>query len=104
MKIAKNIFFVVFGLFVGILLVVNITRVSTNQVTFSSLLSYISNAPRVFTDFTIQDFTIVGSWGILNGLKDFLNLFAQLFGFIISLGKSLVNLLVYAFYFVAFLF
>lgn len=103
---AKSILlFVASSIFVLLLIIALIRNVNGyNHISFSSFLDYLSNSPKVIPLLSISDFTITGSWGLFEFLRNFLNIFTQLFGIIIWFGSSIINIFLYAFYFLRYIF
>lgn len=102
---AKNILFFVFGCVLIVLLSASLIRNSNNSssISFTSFLEYLSNSPDFSLSVSISDFRIVADWGFFNSLRDFFNIFTVSFGFIVWFFTSVVNCLIYAFYFLRFL-
>jgi len=103
----RNILFLVLGIFFTFLLFVALIRNVNGgftHITFSGLLEYLQNSPTLIPNFAISDFTIISDWGFLDGLRNFLNIFTQIFGLIVWFAKNAINGLLYVFYFVRFIF
>lgn len=95
----------ILGFALVILLTISLFRTLSNTSTdlsFTGMLNYFSSVPSMqFVN--IADFTIVADWGIFNFLKNFLNLFAYLFGFSIWFSQNIYNLILWLFYMVRYL-
>lgn len=103
---AKNIILFVGSSLLILLLFIALIRNANGyeHITFTNFLDYISESPKVIPTLSISDFAITGSWGVFNDLKNFLNIFTQLFGIIVWFGSSILNIFLYAFYFLKFIF
>lgn len=75
----------------------------TYSLTLSGLLEYLSNAPNITPTFSLNSFTIYSSWGVFNGLRDFINIFANLSAFAVWFSLLIFNAIRYVGYFFAFL-
>lgn len=71
---------------------------------FSSFLEFCSNLKSFSIDTSAISFTIDNSWGVFNFLRDFFNGFSKIFTYAVFLFNQLLNLLYFAFQFIAFLF
>ena len=56
-----------------------------------------------FVNFSIGDYTITADWGLINGLRDFFNVFMSLVGILVFTAKSLINSLAVVFKLVGFI-
>lgn len=72
--------------------------------TFRSFLEMLQNAPSIESDFTIDSLTITGDWGVFNFLKTFLNWNLKPIAFVLFLVKNLINVLMFLFYFLSYIF
>lgn len=75
-----------------------------NIPTFGGLLSALEDVPTVSFVDTFNDLTIRSSWGAFNFLRNFFNWFTSMLSIGTWLAQSFINLLVYAFYFVKYVF
>lgn len=93
-------------IFIGILFlrVFWVLRGSSNTVNFTGFLEFLSNLNSVDVSISVADFSIGGDWGVFEFLRNFFNIFAQLFGVIVWLFSNIVNLINYLWQFVLFLF
>ncbi len=73
-------------------------------VSFSSFLNWLGSVDSFSINVSISDFMIYSSWGAFNFLRDFLNIFAGMFGVIVYLCSNLINLIIFAGQFLRFLF
>lgn len=98
----------IMGIFLFILLLsvlaTYIKTGTTDTFTFKSLLEIFSNSPMVDVSWSNVDLTIYADWGVFNFLKSFLNWFAQIFEFLVTIVGMLWQGLNYMFYFVRTLF
>lgn len=103
---AKNIILFTGSFIMILLLFIALIRNAQGwqHLTFSGFLEYLTTSPTIIPSFSITDFAIVSDWGLFNGLKDFLNIFTQLFGIIVWVCSSIINVLLYLFYFLRFIF
>lgn len=105
-KKVPNPLFLVFGIILMFLIATALIRQSAglSDISFGGFLNYISNTPSFIPRLNITKFGIVGDWGLFEGLKNFFNIFAKMFGIIIYLGESLLNMLLTLFYFLRYIF
>lgn len=76
---------------------------NTAPPTFTGLVEYMQDAPQVnFGKFS--DYRITSSWGAFNFLRNFFNWFTSMISIGVWLAQSFINLLLYAVYFVQYLF
>lgn len=73
-------------------------------ITFKSLLDYLTTVPNLTPSFYLVDFTIAGSWGNFNFLRDFLNIFASFFGVTFAVFGFLIQGFIFIFWCVRFFF
>jgi len=97
----SNVFLRVCFILCLILLIINVFafvlfNTSDHVITFSEFLDRLEEAPGDYPDLnsTIHDFNITEDWGVLNGLRDFLNIFADVFGFIVWIGAIFTKLII----------
>lgn len=102
---ADNFLSIVIVIFT-ILFVVSYVRslLGASDITFASFLEFIQSVPEVSFASTFIDLTIVGDWGIFEFLRNFLNIFTNIFSVLIFLFGGLVQILLYAVYIVRYLF
>lgn len=102
-KLPHIITSLLFG-FVVVIIVVNVFRRANSGVdlSFNGFLSMLSNSNSYSINVNISDFSINADWGLLNGLKNFFNVFANIFGVVVWLGSNLLNLVLFLGQFVAF--
>lgn len=102
----KKVIYRVLFLFLMAVLIVSLFRriLGGNSLTFNGLLDYLSNTQGVSIDINISNFSIGGNWGIVDGLRQFFNIFAKLFGVLVWLGSNLINLILFLAQFVSFVF
>ena len=101
-----HVLFLVLSTFVLILLVVNFFRSANNStnINISSFLNFISNSNIPHIEFSINSFQIAGEWVILDGLRQFINILGSVFGSAVYMAVSVVNIIIYCVYFLAFIF
>lgn len=103
-RIILHILFV----FVVCLIVINIFRsvngFAGSSFGFNNLLSNLSRTDTLQLRFDISSFQIGGDWGIVDGVRQFFNAFATIFGVLIWLGTNLINLILFLAQFVRILF
>ena len=89
----------VFALIFICLLILMVVKAASGKspVTFTSLLEFLSTIDRPFVNFAISDYSITADWGLLNGLRNFFNIFMSIFGIGVFTAKSLVNVLAFLF-------
>lgn len=100
-------FFRILGLIFCIILFVRLfwsVRSNSSSLTFTGLLDWFSNLNSLDISINVSNYEISGDWGIFNGFKNFLNIFAKAFGVIVWLFANLLNLLLYCISFLQFLF
>lgn len=87
-----------------VVLIGSIIRIVFNSsaFSFSSFLQYITNVPQLSISY-VEIFNIGGDWGIVDGLRRFLNNIMSIANFGVWFTKQLLNGLSYIFYFVKFL-
>lgn len=76
---------------------------SGEDLSFTSFLNWLGDLDSFTINISISDFFIYGNWGILDGLRNFFNIFAQLFGVIVYMGSNAINLIIFAGQFIGFL-
>lgn len=74
-----------------------------SPISFTGLLEYLSSINRPFVNFAISDYTITADWGLINGLRDIINVIMSVVGVAVFIGKSLVNSFAYLFQILGFL-
>lgn len=99
-----NIVISVLMIIFSVVLIGSVIRIVFNSSSFSfgSFLQYITNAPQ-FNISYVDIFKIGGDWGIIDGLRNFLNSIMSIANFGVWFTKQLLNGLSYIFYFVKFL-
>ena len=108
MKKTSSIPFVnILLIFVCILLIVNFFRATTEvgSISFYSLLQTFGAANETLIPFTsrLLNITIGGDWGLLNGLRDFFNIFGSIFSVAIFLSQNILASINFVVNFVALL-
>lgn len=100
-----RIFFYILTLILTIVLIFSIIRVSfgADTISFRSFLEYTSTTPSVDISY-IEYVKIGGDWGLIDGLRTFLNYIMTIVNVALWLCKNVANLLVFVFYYVRFLF
>lgn len=98
-----SLLIIVFSLILLVCLFRALTN-STGTLTFTGFLERLSSFSAPFPDLRILDNTIKNSWGIFDGLRDFINIFIQLFDFTLFLAKSMTNIASYVFDMIKFFF
>ena len=95
----------VFAIIFAVLLVIMVVKTASGNppVTFTSLLEFLSTIERPFVNFSIGDYTITADWGLINGLRDFFNVFMSLVGILVFTAKSLIHSLAVVFKLVGFI-
>lgn len=90
-----------------ILLIVMIFRKFTgnnNTPTFTSFLDMLTNVKTPSIPFVNFSFTVLGDWGVFNFLRDFLNVFVDLFNVILFLVNGIISLFQYVTSFITWLY
>lgn len=90
-----------------ILLAVMIFRKFTgnnNTPTFTSFLDMLTNIETPTIPFVNYSFTTLGDWGVFNWLRDFLNVFVDLFNVILFLVNGIISLFQYVTNFILWLY
>lgn len=90
-----------------ILLAVMIFRKFTgnnNIPTFTSFLEMLTNIETPTIPFVNYSFTSLGDWGVFNWLRDFLNVFVDLFNVILFLVNGIISLFQYVTNFIMWLY
>lgn len=102
-KFYASIFFRILGIILALLLVINVFRNVFNagsasvQVNFTGLLNSLSSYPQIsFTNY-LNSYVITADWGLLNGLRNFFNIFAHMIGLIVFLAVNLTSMLSFVF-------
>lgn len=98
------IFRVIFIIFCAIL-ISNIikTLFSSNTVTFTSFLNYITSVPQISTNFSMETIYISTDWGVFDFVRIFLNTIMMPINLSVFISRNLWNCLLYIIYFVRFL-
>ena len=101
-----RVFIRVIFIIICVLLIFNFARkLSFNtDLSFSAFLNLLGSVDSFDIKVNISSFTINGDWGLFDGFRNFLNIFANLFGVIVYLGANLVNLFVFIGQFLTFMF
>lgn len=102
----KKIIYHVLFLFLLVILIISLFRrvLGGSYISFNGFLDYLSSVHGVSVDINISDFSIPGNWGVIDGLRQFFNIFAKMFGVIVWLASNLVNLILFVAQFVSFVF
>lgn len=102
---ADNFLSIVIVIFT-ILFIVSYVRSLTgaSEITFTSFLEFIQTVPEISFANSFIDLTILGDWGIFDFLRNFLNVFTNIFSVLIYLFGGLVQLLTYLVYLLRYLF
>lgn len=90
-----------------VLIVVTLYSILTGgdrTMTFRGFLDWISNFKPIFPDLAFVSNEIVDSWGLFDGLKNFINIFIDIFDFALYCVKSALNLVSYITSIIAFMF
>ena len=66
----------------------------TRGPTFSGFLEFMSNT-KYLVDMSYVDYSIGGHWFGIDGLREFINLFIQIFNYLVFLCKAFINCLHY---------
>lgn len=97
-----NILFSVFSILFAIVLIVNLYKSASGQgsVTFTGMLQWLQNFSVGFQVPNLSNaigiFLIRGDWGIVDGLRQFFNLFSTLFGVGYYIVMNLIYTLTFA--------
>lgn len=97
-----NVILSVLAIFACIILCINFYK-GNNALTFTSFLNFIQSTPNVGLSYSISDLTISGDWGILDKIREFLNILTTPLSMILYLAVAIINALVYLFYFLKFI-
>lgn len=102
----KSLFFSIFSIIFITLFLIAFVRFSLNAepVTFSSLLLILENAPTIDFSSVLDFFQINGYWGLFEFLRNFLNSFGAVLGFLSFVVLNLFNMLLFLLYFYKFVF
>lgn len=92
-----------FAFVVCVAIVFNVLR-NGDTLTFTSFLQFLSEQGQNFNFVSFVDYSITSDWLVFNFLRDFLNIFIQIFNVAIYLSKLFIQLIVFTFNFVKFLF
>lgn len=80
-------------------------RGSSNTLNFTGFLKFLSNLNSVdIGAVNINSFVVGGDWGVFNFLRNFFNIFANLFGVVVWLSANVINVIRYLVAFIQFLF
>ena len=97
----------ILSLVFSILLLVMIFRKFTgnsNTPTFTSFLDMLTNVKTPSIPFVNYSFSALGDWGVFNFLRDFLNVFVDLFNVILFLVNGIMSLFQYVVSFLGWLY
>lgn len=97
----------ILSLIFSILLLVMIFRKFTGNnttPTFTSFLEMLTNVKTPSIPFVNYSFSSLGDWGVFNFLRDFLNVFVDLFNVILFLVNGIMSLFQYVVSFVSWLY
>lgn len=101
----KIIVSVLFMFLFAILVINLIRRVNSGvDISFNGFLVMLQSTRGYSITINISDFAIGGSWGVFDGLRQFFNVFANLFGVLVWLGANLINLILFLGQFLSFIF
>lgn len=101
LRTTGSILSVIFGTILLILLVVNLykTALGMPTITFSSTLEWLSTINMPFEvpnmQSIIRSLTITSDWGILQGLRDFINILGTALSVLVWLGSNLVYCIIF---------
>lgn len=101
-----NFFSLILVILIGVSLIRILKSGSGDVVTFGSLLDLLRDAPQISSDVLtfVEQIEIISDWGIFNFLRDFINDLVDLWSVLIWLGSSIVDLIIYIFYFLRWIF
>lgn len=104
-SMGKMIVRVVF-IITAVLLILNFSRKLRGgaDLSFSAFLNWLGNVKSFDIKLNISAWTIGGDWGIIDGLRKFLNMFGNLFGVTFYLCANLISLLIFLCKFIGFIF
>lgn len=98
----------IFTLILFVLIIVFLARLftgSTEFPTFYNLLNVLSEMPQIEFDMTsLVNLTIGGNWGVIDGLRVFINLIISVINFLVYCIGGLVQVLVFVTYFLGWAF
>lgn len=102
-KGANIILSVLVILFCGVLIFSIIKIVFGGQMfTLGGFLDFVSHSPQLNVTF-VEYFSIGGDWGIVDGLRKFLNIIMSVLNYGVWFGRQAINTIIYCFYFLRFL-
>ena len=86
-------------------LIVSVIRVAFdfNPISFSGFLDYVSKTPSIDISYYTY-LSIGGDWGVIDGLRVFLNYIMVIINVLLWLCKNVANLMLFVVYYVRFLF
>lgn len=101
-----NFFSLILVILIGVSLIRILKGGSGDIVTFGSLLDLLRDAPQISSEVLtfVEQIEIIGDWGVFNFLRDFINDLVDLWSVLIWLGSSIVDLIIYIFYFLRWIF
>lgn len=98
----------IFTLILFVLIIVFLARLftgSTEFPTFYNLLNVLSETPQIEFDMSsLVNLTIGGDWGVIDGLRVFINLIMSVINFLVYCIGGLVQVLVFVTYFLGWAF
>lgn len=101
LRTTGSILSVIFGTILLVLLVVNLykTALGMPTITFTSTLEWLSTINMPFEvpnmQSIIRSLTITADWGILQGLRDFINILGTALSVLVWLGSNLVYCIIF---------
>lgn len=100
-----KLIFSILALILSILLIFSTIRIAfgSSSLSFTSFLNYSANTPKINVSY-VEYLNIGGDWGIIDGLRRFLNVIMSIFNIGIWLCKNIGSFLAFVFYYVNLLF
>lgn len=100
-----KLIFSILSLIICIILIFSVIRIAfgSTSLSFTSILNYSANTPQIDVSY-IQYLNIGGDWGVVDGIRRFLNSIMSIFNIGIWMCKNIANLLLFIFYYVSLLF
>lgn len=105
-ELSSRFLLVTIGILVLILVCISFIKKANglDALSFRSFLTWLGSVNSMPIRVNISDYSIVADWGLLNGLRDFFNIFSTLFGVLVYCCANLINLLIFMSQFLVFIF
>lgn len=101
-----NFFSIIVVLLVAVAMIRILYNGTADTISFGSLLNLLESAPQVSNDVKtfVQQFGFTEPWVVLDGFRVFLNVIMDIWSILIWMGSSLIDVIIFVGYFLAWIF